>query len=518
MQFNEFKDPFQLKRLLWPKVTFYDKQVQVVQSVWDNDETVVTAGNMLGKDFVAAFIVLAAFLTRHPCRIVTTSAKADHLRVLWGEIGWYIQESRLPLTVDRGGPLIVNHQELHRMIRGVRCPLSYVTAMVASPDTIASFQGHHIKQTGDSIWRTMFVSDESSSVPDAYYRMAKTWANRVFAFGNPWPCDNFFKHAVKGKPGTKDRGGNRPRPDGPGYWRRVIRIRAQDSPNVRMGLAQIAAGLQPTDEMLVPGVKRYSEYIKNLAEWDEEQICVSLGGDFYEAPAVLMFPAQMRDAAKRYADEIRGMRRVAKAVGCDPGEGGANTAMVAVDEHGVVDRQSRKTPNTAHIGPELIEFARHHGVPDEMWVLDRGGGGTQIADQLRDQGYEGVRTVPFGGAVSEDPVWGRQDIPTRIEERERRYSFVDKRSQLYGELMELLEGGKFAIGAEFDDIHEQLAPIPKRRDGEGRLRLPPKRGKPGSHEPSLIDLIGHSPDEADALVLAVHGMLHEPEVVWAGPV
>ena len=41
-------DPFLLKNLLWPHVVFYDKQREVIESVWQNDETVVPAGNMLG--------------------------------------------------------------------------------------------------------------------------------------------------------------------------------------------------------------------------------------------------------------------------------------------------------------------------------------------------------------------------------------------------------------------------------------------------------------------------------------
>jgi hypothetical protein len=38
------------------------------------------------------------------------------------------------------------------------------------------------------------------------------------------------------------------------YFRRVIRIKAEDSPNVRYALAQIAAGKKPTGEVILPGV------------------------------------------------------------------------------------------------------------------------------------------------------------------------------------------------------------------------------------------------------------------------
>jgi hypothetical protein len=51
-------DPLVLCRILWPHVEFYDKQREVIYSVRDNDETIVTAGHKLGKDFVTAFIIL----------------------------------------------------------------------------------------------------------------------------------------------------------------------------------------------------------------------------------------------------------------------------------------------------------------------------------------------------------------------------------------------------------------------------------------------------------------------------
>ncbi len=41
-------DPITLAKALWPDVKFYNKQIDIIYSVWNNDETVVPAGNMLG--------------------------------------------------------------------------------------------------------------------------------------------------------------------------------------------------------------------------------------------------------------------------------------------------------------------------------------------------------------------------------------------------------------------------------------------------------------------------------------
>ena len=60
-------------------------------------------------------------------------------------------------------------------------------------------------------------------------------------------------------------------------------------------------------------------------------------------------------------------------------------------------------------------------------------------------------------------------------------------------------------------MRQELSPIPRTYDEEGRLYVLPKNkpiSRTGKESPTrtLIDLIGHSPDRADALVLAVFGM------------
>ena len=191
--------PLALKDLLWPQVTFYRQQKEIIQSVWDNDETFVPAGNMLGKDFISGFIALAFFLTREPCRIITTSVDYQQLEgVLWGEIRRFIQTSRYPLEAENGGPLVVNHLHIRRINPETKemCPLSYLMGRVASKGE--GMLGHHIANTGDGVPRTLFMGDEASGLDDISYERATTWAQRVLMIGNPYPCNNIFRRAVKG--------------------------------------------------------------------------------------------------------------------------------------------------------------------------------------------------------------------------------------------------------------------------------------------------------------------------------
>ena len=513
-------DPIEFVKLLWPDVYLTREQRQILRSLRDNDETVVPAANAMGKDFVSALGVIWFFMSRHPCRVVTTSAKDDHLRVLWGEIGNFIQSAKYPLRSDQGGPILHNQRELRKIYNGQKCEISYVVGMVASPDKIAAMQGHHVG-TYD-IPKTLFVSDESSSVPDDYHKMAGTWAKRILVIGNTWPCANFFYRAVKGRPGTDDHGGDLPRPDGNGFIRKVIHIRADSSPNVRLGLAQVAAGLTPTNEVLVPGVRTYADYVKYRKIWDPIQQCVSLDAEFYEGAEVRLYPKEWLDRAVQLAVGLQGVPRRAKSMGVDPAEGGDSTAFTIVDEQGVIFHSSEKTPNTVVVSQRIKEYLKRFKLePEDVW-MDRGGGGKQHADYLREAGYN-VNTVGFGEAASDHESYKRRHTATRSNESRKdsmevKQFFKNRRAEMYGLLRyELLDPdyypSGFAIPGLYTELIRQLSPLPLMFDDEGKLIMPPKNNKknPNYKGITIEALLGCSPDAADSLVLAVFGMLCKPQ-------
>jgi hypothetical protein len=195
-------DPIKFAKTFWPDVRFYREQKEIIYSVRDNYETVVPAGNMLGKDFIAGFITLWFFLSRHPCRIVTTSADFSQLKsVLWGEIGRFISTAKYPLTSDHGGPLLVNDLRIRKYHEGKLCRVSYIIGRVAAKGE--GMLGHHVtpesgKYVDDGVPRTLFIADEASGVEDIAFERADTWAKRKLIIGNPYPCTNHFYKAVKG--------------------------------------------------------------------------------------------------------------------------------------------------------------------------------------------------------------------------------------------------------------------------------------------------------------------------------
>lgn len=195
------EEPLRMQHALWPDVAFYAKQREIIHSVRDNLETIVPAGNMLGKDFVSGFIVLWFFLThykpttdRNWVRVITTSVAQKHLDVLWAEVSRFATSSAVPLLYsqqNRGAPLYMTTQEIRHVDEitasgnNVR---NYVKGMVSGKGE--SMQGHHAEHT-------LLVIDEASGVEDTAYEMGATWAKRILIIGNPHPCTNFFFKGVK---------------------------------------------------------------------------------------------------------------------------------------------------------------------------------------------------------------------------------------------------------------------------------------------------------------------------------
>ncbi len=531
VDFECLRDPLAFCKLVWPDCTLYKQQREICYSVRDNDRTFVPAGNALGKDFVSAFIAIWWFCTRIPARVVTTSVKQAQLEdVLWGEIRRFIQSSRVKL------PLLYNHLKIRRVMDdGSIHPNSELVGQVSN--TQEGLLGRHstagFKAVQNDVKRTLVIFDEASSIDDETYRGVQTWADSILGIGNTWPCMSFFKREVEA--------GDLRRDSGVGYHRRIIKIRAEDSPNVRYARAEIAKGKSPSNRVIIPGVKTWEKYQDNRKTWDPELQCIGLDANWYEGPEQKLVPSAWLALAAQRADAIGGRVRKAKGIGVDPAEGGDSTSMAAVDELGLIELVSTKTPDTSVIPSMVKAFAMKHGVGrDDAWRIcfDRGGGGKQHADRMRQASRVGglveehkdglpwnVRTIAFGEALILAPKRAKRLYGERFEIMEEKGTYVNRRAQMYFSLRDLVDPNgpvRFAIPAECDELRRQLALMPLLRDGEGRGYMLPKdvlsdearrQGKK-----TLKQLLGCSPDESDALVLACHAMTTKPIKSTAGAV
>jgi hypothetical protein len=191
------RDPIRFAKVLWPQVSFYDKQREVIYAIAESKELYVPAGNMLGKDFLAGYVALSFMLnpvmyipeiaSNGTRRVVTTSVKDDHLRVLWGEIGRFITTSVRPLRWGEGGPLVVHHREIRRVVNGEIDKYSYLIGQVSEKGE--GMSGHHAEYT-------MVIGDEASALDNQVYEASQGWAKRMLFIGNPNPSDAFFKRHI----------------------------------------------------------------------------------------------------------------------------------------------------------------------------------------------------------------------------------------------------------------------------------------------------------------------------------
>lgn len=506
---NLIEDPIAFYSLCWPEAKLYDKQQEIIESVRDNDETIVVAGNQLGKDYITGFIALWFFISRSPCHIITSSAGQTQLKsVLWGEMRNFILSSAIPL------PLKTNDLALGYVLPdGSIEPKSYVLGIVTN--TPENMQGHHLARGPDNQPRTLAIFDEASGIDDPYYNASDTWAHRKLIIGNPLPCNNFFYNGVKG--------GDIPREYGGGYHRKIIKVKASDSPNVRLALKEIEAGRKPSRKIIIPGVVSWDDYSKRRKLWDPIKQSIGLDAEFYEGSEVLMFPPDWLNRAEELARNLPSNKeRQAVSMGLDCAEGGDSTVWTIVDHLGIIKQISIKTSDTSDIPGRTIALINEYDLDPANVFVDIGGGGKQHADNLKSKGYP-VTTIAFGSSPTPVTIppnkWAKREASE--EAKENRSVYKNKRAEMYGILRDLLdpetEGSGFAIPDKLTELRRQLAPLPLLYDGEGRLFLPPKDKPSSTYTGETIrSILGCSPDEADSLVLATYGLKYPNRKIKVG--
>lgn len=507
----DIDDPVKFVKCFWPHIKLYEQQAEIMRSVRDNDETYVPAANMMGKDFIAALTVLWFFFSRPQARVITTSVDGDQLYdVLWGELRRFIASAVWPKKYWRDGkppegcplPVVDNHLHLRKLLPdGSVCPVSLIKGRVAEKG--AGMLGRHLASI-DGRPTTLFVFDEASAIDDTMYESIDTWADRKLAIGNCWPCVNFFfRHVEEGDKRSKD---------GSRYYRKVIRIKAEQSPNVILR------------REVIPGVINLEKYEKRREVWDPKMQCIGLDAAFYKGQETMLYPEDWLNAAETLAESLGiRTRRVAKAMGVDSAAGGDKTAWSIVDDLGLIHQLAIRTPDTTVVQSRTVAFIKEFGIQPENVYFDAGGGGTEHANYLRRQGYK-VRTIAFGGAASDPNRFKRMRTSRqKADDSERRMVYKNRRAEMYGLLRELLNPSisdkGFGLPLQYRELRRQLKGIPLLYDQEGRLFLPPKRKLPGATknaQPSLTDILGCSPDEADSLVLGVFGLFNADSTVKVG--
>lgn len=545
---RQLRDPIKFGKAFWPGVHFFPKQRDMIMAVRESKATYVVAGNELGKDFTAGFICATFFIAPwlyypaeyvaevearklpnwnpHDRRIVCTSAAEKHLNVLFAEICRFLYRSKYPLIGTEVSLLSLEIRLKNEEALAGKNIGSYLRGLVWDGSGEGeSLSGHHAAYT-------LAVGDESSALSWKVFNQFRRWADRELFFGNPNPTENpFRKEYEKGDllaPAGSD----------PPWHRRTMKIMATDCPNVQRGLLMKARGLVPDGKEEVPGALSWANYQFNLATYNKQQVTEGLLAEWYTGAELMLFPPEVRAFAVERHRNLGNRLRRALAIGVDPAEGGDRTAWCAVDEFGIIEIISKQTPNTAVIPGETIAFMRKHGMMNraEYVCFDRACGKAH-ADIMRGMGHR-VRTIHFGAGISMEPKRAKRFFPEKLEQKEDRDVYKNRRAEMYIELSQMFApkrdpDGKIIAGSSsgfamppasmgdaYERLNHQLSKMPRLTDEEGKFWMLPKNAPPKSANPedvdTLVKRIGHSPDEADALALAVWSMNHRPLIATAG--
>lgn len=528
-----YLDPIWFIGKCWPDIRMTPYQVEMTYSVVDNVETTVSAGTGLGKDWWLALICVWFMSSRRPARVVTTAVSHSQLKdVLWGEIRQFMQSSKIRL------PLKYNDMYVRQIDDdGIYIPKCELVGVCVEKGE--SIIGKHLAR---DIPRTLLAIDEASGVSTKTKEMAGTWAQRIVSIGNPWNCQNYFRDDIEA--------GDLKAVTGDYYRRKVFSLGAMDSPNIQHAVWEILQGRRRPEPLLVltddrpwgiytqneyeelqrrwedhplsklperpfktliPGMIGLQEYIERRMSWSKQLQTVSLDGKFYSGDEIMLYPEEWIKSSITQAKALdrAKVKRKAKTMGIDTAEGGDRTVWTIIDEYGIIYQYGKKTRDTSYIKEKTIQLIKEYKLLPQNVLFDAGGGGKEHADYLRKEGYD-VRTVSFGESVAQEPKHGSTGIRERRTTIEERYTYTNRRAQMYGLLsnrMNPFHDPQFAIPEQYEELLRQLSKIPETLDDKGRLRLFPKNKRnPESKEQTLRDLLGCSPDEADSAVLAVYGL------------
>ena len=180
----------------------------------------------------------------------------------------------------------------------------------------------------------------------------------------------------------------------------------------------------------VPGILSYETFLEREATLCPSEKRTRLYGLFPEEAGQRMFPGAWLDVVQRLGALLQArIRQRGRPMGCafsvlgvDASEGGGDKSAWCV--LGAVRRRrdlAKETPNTTEIAGTTLALMRRYRIKPWFVAFDAGGGGKQIADQLRERGYDEIMDVDFGGRANDS----------------RKY--MNCRAELYGELRKAMQ-------------------------------------------------------------------------------
>lgn len=447
-----------LNKSLWPM------QAEILKSVRDNMRTAVRSCHGIGKTFTAAMCILW-FLYTHPKAIVLSTAPTWRQveKLIWKEIRSAYRESVVPL----GGNLLPKTPELH-LIHDEWYAAGLSTN---EPDRFQGFHEEHI----------LVIVDEAAGVNLEIYEAIEgiltSSGARLLLIGNPTAIGTPFYDAFVKNIGYK-----------------TFHVSAFDTPNFT------AYGITPEDIASDTWQKKVKEipYPRLITpQWvsDRYKAWGELSAP-YQVRVMGNFPQQGEDTLIPLLWIELAMERWEETPEDKPVQLGVDVAAFGSDKTVIAVRKGKKLSalnvysqkNTRETAGLVLQYARENDT--RKIAVDEIGVGRGVVDSLEEDGYYGVGV----------------NVAERSRDPERYHNL---RAELWYSFREMLDPDREPIALPPDDeLLSELASVKYKVDSRGAIQIESKE--------DMKKRLGHSPDRADAAVLAFSNTQREGFVQGVG--
>lgn len=435
-----------------------EKQIEIIQSVWNHKRTVVPSGHSLGKSFLAGAIVVAFLTTHKNSMVITTAPTFRQVKdILWKNINEFAKSNKKAIGYRKLGVL---EMEMGNNWFAV----GFATQVGREEVSAVRMQGYHAKHI-------LAVLDEASGVPMAVWGaidgILSSDGGRCLAIGNPSERNNSFHKAILS-----------------GKWN-VIKLSALEHPNIIKR------------KEVVPGAVSYHWVSEKIDEWCEEVDGAVPGsfefdgkrykpnglfkwkvlGEFPDSDDNTLFDeATIKRAFSR--GKIDGQKY--EYLGVDVARFGDDKTVLCRIKNGAVTFRLYTKKSTV----QTTKIVKTNSIiySPKIIVIDADGVGGGVFDQLKELKIKGL--VAFhGGSRAQARIGGKRTA----------LKFVNLRAQAYYYLSKDIN--KLSIKTDDDLMEELLATDMYIKNGIIHIIA----------KEDIKAMLSRSPDKADALAYANFG-------------
>lgn len=328
----------------------WGKEREIVESVRDNQYTIVQSCYGSGKSFSAARIALWYLYTHTPSKIICTSSSWDQVeKILFSEISAAYNKAKIPM----GGSLLATNLKLEKdwFITGI-------SPKINVDQEATRFEGYHSPNV-------LVILDQAQGLNPKLWDVATALISnersRILVLGNPTsPSGKFYEACTKSTIWTK------------------IKISAYDTPNIRAG------------KEVVPGLITQTWIDARIDEWGKANplYITKVLADFPEEANDILIPLAWVEAAKQHTIPIE---QGPIGLGVDVARfGNSETVFIVTQNNRIIEIDAYQGRDTMETAGRVKQFMDKYGIPDYAVCIDDTGVGGGVTDRLHEDGWDVV--------------------------------------------------------------------------------------------------------------------------------